>query len=423
MKRLTVNFGAWGLAVLISLILPSDSVAANSCVSCHTDLPVDELSQPAHDFEMDLHKQAGFGCQDCHGGDPSAGIDDPDLAHNRAKGFIGAPNKQDIPGLCASCHADVEFMKQYDPKLQVDQLLEYRSSHHGKLLANGDDKVATCVSCHGVHGIRPVDDTRSRVYKTNVAATCASCHSDEAYMAEYGIPTNQFAQYKESVHGKKLLEEGDLAAPTCNNCHGSHGATPPGLTSVSNACGGCHANNLDYFNQSPHNEAFAMLEIGKCETCHGHHDVKPPTRADFGVGEQSKCLDCHSEGDAGYEAARVMAVGYDSLKVILDAARDLLERAERGGIDVSLGKFDLHSADDALIKARTAVHYFDTTKYNEVIRAGFVDAQKVIEQGEEALDDLKMRQIGLAFTIPLILLVALLLYLRVRQMERDKPYA
>ncbi len=411
------------LVLLVVLCLQAIGAAENSCISCHTDLPVDELSQPAQNFTADLHNLAGFSCQDCHGGDPTRGMDDYELAHSAAKGFIGVPDEQDIPELCASCHADVEFMKQYDPKLQVDQLLEYRSSHHGKLLAEGDDKVATCVSCHGVHGIRPIDDTRSNVYKTNIARTCASCHSDEDYMAEYNIPTNQFAQYKESIHGKKLMDEGDLAAPTCNNCHGSHGATPPGLTSVSNACGSCHANNLEYFNQSPHNDAFAMMEIGKCETCHGHHDVEQPTRQEFGIGEESKCLDCHSEGDAGYTASKVMAEGYDSLETTLDQARELIERAERGGVDVSLGKFDLHSADDALIKARTAVHYFDTTKYNEVIQAGLVDAQKVIEQGREALDDLEMRRIGLAFTIPVILLVALALYLRVRRMERSKPYA
>jgi hypothetical protein len=413
------------LCITVVFAFPAAVVSASSCITCHAALPIEELRQPALDFEMDLHKQAGFGCQDCHGGDAERGAaeDDPDLAHNRAKGFVGIPDPQSIPELCASCHADVEFMKQYDPKLRVDQLLEYRSSHHGKLLAEGDTKVATCISCHGVHGIRPISDTRSRVYKTNVAKTCATCHSDKQYMAPYGIPTNQFEQYHASVHGHKLMDEGDLAAPTCNNCHGSHGATPPGLTSVSNACGGCHANNLDYFNQSPHNDAFAMMDLGKCETCHGHHDVARPVREDFGTGPKSKCMDCHSEGDSGYLAAHMMAAGFDSLKTTLDIARNLMEQAERKGVDVSLGKFDLHSANDALIKARTAVHFFDTAKYNEVIVAGLADAQKVIEQGEDALHDLTLRRVGLAFTIPLILLVALLLYLRVRMMERDRPYA
>ena len=182
-------------------------------------------------------------------------------------------------------------------------------------------------------------------------------------------------------------------------------------------------NNLAYFNESPHADAFAELDMGKCETCHGHHDVKHPTRAMFGVGDSSLCITCHSEGDGGYAAAAAMGTGYDSLHATLQEARHLLEKAEQGGVDVSLGKFDLHSADDALVKARTAVHYFDTTKYDEVIRAGMVDADKVIGQGREALDDLRMRRIGLAFTIPIILLVALTLYLRVRRMERDKPYA
>ena len=413
---------------IFSVPMLAGTVAAkteSSCITCHSKMDIAELSQPAKGFVEGIHYSSGFGCEDCHGGDPTRGAkeDDPDLAHSKAKGFIGTPAVSQIPELCAKCHADVEFMKKYNPKLPVDQLLEYKSSLHGKQLAKGDKNVATCISCHGVHGIFSVKDTRSGVYKTNVAGTCAKCHGDATLMAQYNLPSNEYALYKESVHGKKLLEEGDLAAPTCNNCHGSHGATPPGLTSVSNACGGCHANNLAYFNESPHADAFAELDMGKCETCHGHHDVKHPTRAMFGVGDSSLCITCHSEGDGGYAAAAAMGTGYDSLHATLQEARHLLEKAEQGGVDVSLGKFDLHSADDALVKARTAVHYFDTTKYDEVIRAGMVDADKVIGQGREALDDLRMRRIGLAFTIPIILLVALTLYLRVRRMERDKPYA
>lgn len=413
--------GALTLAAVIGLHSRTAS-AASSCITCHLEFDDPAIREPAVKFEEDVHNLRRLGCESCHGGNPAAGAEegDPELAHDPKMGFRGAPSPGEIPEFCGGCHSNVEFIKQYNPKQRVDQLLEYKSSHHGKLLASGEQRVATCVSCHGVHGILPVKDTRSPVYKTNVAKTCAGCHGDTKLMASFGIPTNQFDLYKSSVHGHKLLEEGDLAAPTCNTCHGNHGATPPGLTSVSNACGECHANNLAYFNESPHKEAFAEMGIGECETCHGHHDVMHPDDDRIGVHEEAFCVRCHSEGDAGYAAAAVMGAGLDSLKRALSAAHEILDRAERGGVNVALGKFDLHSADDAVIKARTGVHYFDTTKFNAIIQTGLAETQNVMALGEEAMHDLWLRRVGLMFTVPVILWVAIALYLRIRRTEREQ---
>ena len=90
-------------------------------------------------------------------------------------------------------------------------------------------------------------------------------------------------------------------------------------------------------------------------------------------------------------------------------------------MNVRLGKYDLHTADDALIKARTAIHYFALDKFHEVAGTGITEAGNVITVGNEALWDLRVRQIGLGVTVPIILWVALALYLRIRRMERDKP--
>ena len=69
-------------------------------------------------------------------------------------------------------------MRNYAPKQRVDQAVEYATSVHGQRLAKGDTKVATCISCHGAHGVRLVSDAKSPVYALNVAATCTKCHSD-----------------------------------------------------------------------------------------------------------------------------------------------------------------------------------------------------------------------------------------------------
>jgi len=73
-----------------------------------------------------------------------------------------------------------------------------------------------------------------------------------------------------------------------------------------------------------------------------------------------------------------------------------------------------------LIKARGAVHYFDPTKLTEIVQPGMEGARLVEQLGQDALDDLRMRHIGLAFSIPLIMLIALGLYLKIRRMETPR---
>ena len=115
-------------------------------------------------------------------------------AMSKAAGFRGKIERSQIPALCGGCHSDGAFMRKYNPSLRTDQLSQYKTSVHGKLFAKGDTKVAVCIDCHGVHGLRPASDTRSKVHPLNVAQTCSRCHADAAYMKGYSIPTDQFAQ-------------------------------------------------------------------------------------------------------------------------------------------------------------------------------------------------------------------------------------
>ena len=96
------------------------------------------------------------------------------------------------------------------------------------------------MSCHGAHGIQPVKDSRSPVSTRRVAETCNKCHGDAALMAGYKLPSDVYAKWKKSVHYAARTEKGDLSAPTCNSCHGNHGAAPPEVGSVVNVCGTCH---------------------------------------------------------------------------------------------------------------------------------------------------------------------------------------
>ncbi len=306
-----------GLAflMLVSLLaLTALAQAQDNCVECHRGLEEENLSHPAMAMGEDVHAAAGITCADCHGGDPTLVIvdEDYDPAKEPATGFVGAPGVRDIPDFCGKCHADASYMQRYDPNLPVDQLAQYWVSGHGKKLGEGATDVAQCLSCHGSHGILTAEDPRAPVYPTNMADTCGRCHADEVYMEDHDLPTDQVANYRESVHGKALYD-GDLGSPTCNSCHGNHGATPPELSSVSLVCGRCHAVQKEFFLESPHRQGFEDSGDPECETCHGNHDVEPATDELLGVGEDQICGDCRpcrmSQSSCGIAHASVTLHG------------------------------------------------------------------------------------------------------------------
>ena len=173
----------------------------------------DPLGVTEEKFSQDIHAQKGFTCASCHGGDATS--DDPEIAMSRKAGFKGKISRAQVPQLCGSCHSDPAVMRKYNPSLRTDQLSQYHTSVHGKRLAAATAK-SPFASIATVHDIRPPSDPRSTVNPVNVACTCARCHADEARMKEYKIPTNQFAEYKKSVHHEALTVSGDLSAPTCS---------------------------------------------------------------------------------------------------------------------------------------------------------------------------------------------------------------
>jgi hypothetical protein len=412
-------FSLFALATAFTIFSKKSSAQSkNSCIECHSGLET-RLSEPTRLFENDIHRARGLACVDCHGGDATQ--DEKNAAKDPARGYIGKPTPAQIPAFCGKCHSDAALMKKFNPSLRVDQVQEYFTSVHGKRLQNGDLKVATCVSCHGIHGIRAPSDPASGVYALNVADTCARCHASAEHMAGYGIAHDQFAKYKTSAHAKALYEKRDLSAPTCNDCHGNHGAVPPGLDSVANVCGQCHSRQATLFRESPHKSAFDKMQIGECLRCHNNHDILPPTDAMAGVGEGSVCTSCHT-ADRGFAAAQRIGTGMENLGVRVHDATNILERAERAGMEVSKPKFELSEAADALTQARVLVHTASADEVENALNPGMEVAGRSFQAGEAAFAELNFRRQGLAASLVFILLLAALVYLKVRQIEGKYPF-
>lgn len=404
------------IAVLAILMTsPSYADAADSCVKCHLEfggklgLPVEQLSES-------IHGEAQLSCVDCHGGDPAA--DDMEEAMSRERGYVGVPDKADIPGFCGRCHSDERYMRRFRPRIPVDQELAYWSSEHGIRLKEGDPNVADCTSCHGNHLIRRVNDIRSEVYPTNVPSTCGRCHSDETYMAGYDLPVDQLGGYEKSVHGIALLEKGDIGAPACNDCHGNHGAAPPGLTSVANVCGHCHSSARDLFVTSPHKEAYDSAGFSECIVCHGNHLVEAPSDSMIGVEDGSICLECHGEGDRGFEAAAGMKEAISSLSAKLQEATDLVERAATAGIEMSDEELKLREAKSKLVITRNLIHSFDRDTVEAAAAEGDSLLAEINKAGLAAFDEVAVRRWGLALSSIVIVLLIAGLYMTLKNLRR-----
>jgi len=410
-RHLTVVLG---LACLVG-VARSQTSEESGCVGCHLELDPPG-STPAELFSSDIHALAGFGCQDCHGGDPEAW--DYDEAKDQATGFIGIPTGRKVVEVCGECHAKPDLMRRYNPNLPTDQTPKYWTSGHGKSLRKGNLEAAQCASCHGTHAIKRSNDPASLIYHANVDATCGRCHESSQLMDKFHLPTDVVDQYKGSVHGIALLERGDRAAPTCNNCHGNHGAAPPEVGSIQEVCGVCHVNNQTLFNQTKKKRVFASRGLHGCVVCHNAHDIQRLDDSMVSITTNGVCARCHEQGDPGALQAGSMRAVIDSLKAALNEAQRTLSEAENQGLEGEELLLDLQAANTILIQSRTLVHTFDSELIRKEAKPGFELAASVGQESIRLMHDFRMRKVGLGIATIFISFLALVLYLYIRTLDK-----
>lgn len=165
---------------------------AATCASCHGShgipllndpaSPVSHLKEPqtcgachaeiAKAFAASVHGEAATRgireapvCSDCHGEHRILGPSDPDSP-------VFATN---LPKMtCGRCHGDLQVSEKFG--MPSDVVASFEDSFHGLAGRSGNQTVANCASCHGVHNILPSSDPRSLVHKSKLNETCGSCH-------------------------------------------------------------------------------------------------------------------------------------------------------------------------------------------------------------------------------------------------------
>lgn len=225
-----------GFAALLLYTLPVSG--ADDCLSCH--------SREGKSFYVDAARYAEsvhgqFPCASCH-------IDIVRYPHGKVSRVS-----------CIICHFTGN---RGAPKVQ-----DFKLSVHGKGLAQGIVSAPNCQTCHGSHNIYPAKDERSETARLKIPTLCARCHGAE------------YEDYKKSVHGKMLLENGNPGAATCFDCHMEH-LTPniteePWKLGLVQRCGRCHAGQMDTYRKTFHGKVTRLgySTPAKCQDCHGAHDI------------------------------------------------------------------------------------------------------------------------------------------------------
>ena len=209
------------------------------------------------------------------------------------------------PSTCLDCHGAL------DPPLQVTQAQFSQDIHAQKGL--------TCASCHGGDPTKADMDAmskaagfRGKIQRNQIPELCGHCHSDGAFMRKYNpsLRTDQLAQYKTSVHGKRLAL-GDTKIAVCIDCHGVHdlrpasdSRSPVSPLNVAKTCSRCHSDakymqaygiptdQYAKYSASVHHDAMAIrgdLSAPTCSTCHGNHGAAPPGMDSV----RNVCSNCH----------------------------------------------------------------------------------------------------------------------------------
>jgi cytochrome b subunit of formate dehydrogenase len=221
------------------------------------------------------------------------------------------------PARCGTCHATEQA--------------EYEGSVHGRAMAGGDRAAAQCKDCHGTHDILSPRNPQSRTYKLELPFTCAKCHANPRVMEAGKVRQPHAAeQYIDSMHGRGLIKEGLIVAPSCNDCHGVHNIWPasdPRSTiykdNVPKTCGKCHIGVEQVYRQSIHGQ---LLEKGDprgpvCATCHSAHQILTPGESAFKLLSDERCGQCHADRLERYRETfhgKAMALGLPGVAACYD---------------------------------------------------------------------------------------------------------
>ncbi len=287
----------------IRRVFYTTGMADRDCMKCHGEPGISRreggktVSLHIQEAELAGSRHARVACVQCHTGSRPSSSSRP---------CATITTKVD----CSICHAEVST--------------QYRTGIHGQLAAKGSPDAPLCSTCHGKHGVLAKTQSQSPTYSRNVPTLCASCHrtGQKAALRYKGTQTDIVEHYRESIHGKGLIEGGLTVTAECADCHSPHMELPksdPRSTvnpkNVPQTCAKCHRGIYDQFRNSIH---YQMSLAGKktpyCSDCHSAHTIQRTDVKDFRLHIVDQCGRCHQAITESYfdtYHGKVSKLGYD----------------------------------------------------------------------------------------------------------------
>ena len=230
------------------------------------------------------------------------------------KGLIVAPS-------CASCHSAHLILPPSDPAssiarptisktctkchAEIEQV--HRKVISGALWEKSAHILPVCVDCHQPHKIRKVFYTQGMA-----DADCMRCHANAAIKASRDA-RSLTVNAPELAHSRH-------AKVACSQCHSEVTASrvrPCETITHKVDCTACHAQVGQDFQGGIHGKLLARLDgnAPTCLDCHGTHGVlgrQDPQSATFPTNVPDLCARCHREGQKA--AVRYTGTEHDIIK-------------------------------------------------------------------------------------------------------------
>jgi hypothetical protein len=155
--------------------------------------------------------------------------------------------------------------------------------------------------------------------------------------------------------------------------------------------------------------------------CHGNHGIRAPSDQMVGFTAPSPCAQCHKRDSSDKDAAAITRIAglLDSLSVGQSHATASLDRAEQLGMDVADTRYSLKDAHQALVQTRVAIHSFDVKEIEDAARPGIAVVAEAQKAGDAAIHEYHFRRQGLAVSTLIVTLLVILLYLKIRQIDKE----
>jgi len=225
---------------------------------------------------------------------------------NYVKDSSSKVHPSSLAATCGNCHDDEAKMKKYD--IGIKKPAEnFSNSVHGKLVHEGKINAANCSFCHGVHDIKNMVQSSSKISPYKIPETCGQCHQKVT------------EEYLKSIHWIRA-KKGFRESPVCNDCHSEHQMKAVSTDAErleqkilqEKACVSCHSNpriaerfgieGVEVANYQDSYHGLAVMRGDKkaamCVDCHNVHMILPKSHSESSVNPDNvaaTCQKCHEE--------------------------------------------------------------------------------------------------------------------------------